>query len=51
VRASVVDGEIVPNSLTATPRRAQPEVRRHAPEGVLLWEELITERRAEAERE
>lgn len=51
VSASVVNGEIVVNSLDAALKRMQAEVRRRVPEGVSLVDELIAERRAEAARE
>ena len=51
VSASLVDGEIVVDTLHAVIKRAQAEARRHVPEGVSLVDELIAERRAEAARE
>jgi bifunctional DNA-binding transcriptional regulator/antitoxin component of YhaV-PrlF toxin-antitoxin module len=51
VSASLVDGEIVVDTLDAAIKRMQAEVRRHVPEGVSLVDELIAERRAEAARE
>ncbi len=51
VSASVVDGDIVVDTLHAVIKRVQAEVRRHVPEGVSLVDELIAERRAEAARE
>jgi bifunctional DNA-binding transcriptional regulator/antitoxin component of YhaV-PrlF toxin-antitoxin module len=51
VSASVVEGEVVVDTLAAVIRRAQAAVRRHVPEGVSLVDELIAERRAEAARE
>jgi len=51
VSASVIDGDVVVDTLDAVIKRAQAEVRRHVPEGVSLVDELIAERRAEAARE
>jgi AbrB family looped-hinge helix DNA binding protein len=49
--ASVVDGEIRLLTKAAAVRRAQEVVRQFVPPGVSLVEELLTDRRREAERE
>jgi bifunctional DNA-binding transcriptional regulator/antitoxin component of YhaV-PrlF toxin-antitoxin module len=51
VSATVVDGDVVVDTLDAVIKRMQAEFRRHIPEGVSLVDELIAERRAEAARE
>jgi bifunctional DNA-binding transcriptional regulator/antitoxin component of YhaV-PrlF toxin-antitoxin module len=48
VSATVIDGEVVVDTLDAAIKRAQAGMRRHVPEGVSLVDELIAERRAEA---
>ena len=45
------DGEVRVCSYQQSLRRIQEELRRYVPEGELLSERLIAERRAEAERE
>ena len=45
------DGEVRITTVREAIRRAQEIVRRYIPEGVSLSDELIAERRAEAERE
>jgi len=45
------DGEAVITTRRARLERARALVRKHVPEGVSLVDELIAERRAEAERE
>ena len=47
----LLDGEVRITTRQARMRRAQELVRRYIPEGVSLVDELIAERRAEAERE
>jgi AbrB family looped-hinge helix DNA binding protein len=49
--ASLEDGEIRLLTMSAAVRRAQRMVRQAVPEGVSLVDELIAERRREAERE
>lgn len=51
VIARLVEGELRLVPLATAIRRAQEIVRRHVPRGVSLAEELVAERRAEAERE
>ncbi len=51
VSASVVEGEVVVDTLAAAIKRAQAYYRQFIPEGVSLVDELIAERRAEAARE
>jgi bifunctional DNA-binding transcriptional regulator/antitoxin component of YhaV-PrlF toxin-antitoxin module len=51
VSAKLIDGEVVVDTFEAALKRLQAEVRRQVPEGVSLVDELIAERRAEAERE
>jgi len=51
VSASVIDGEVVVDTLNAAVKRAQAYYRQFIPEGVSLVDELIAERRAEAARE
>jgi bifunctional DNA-binding transcriptional regulator/antitoxin component of YhaV-PrlF toxin-antitoxin module len=51
VSASLVEGEIVVDTLEAAVRRAQAYYRQAIPEDVSLVDELIAERRAEAARE
>jgi bifunctional DNA-binding transcriptional regulator/antitoxin component of YhaV-PrlF toxin-antitoxin module len=51
VNASLVEGEVVLDTLAATVKRMQAYYRQFIPEGVSLVDELIAERRAEAERE
>ena len=46
-----LDGEVRLTTRAAQLRRAQELVRRYVPEGVSLADELIADRRAEAERE
>lgn len=47
----VADGELRVRSLAKAIERAQAILRRHVPEGVSLADELIADRRREAERE
>jgi len=49
--ASVQDGRVVLEPYAAAVARARALLRRYIPPGTLLSEELIAERRAEAERE
>ena len=51
VVVEVTDGELRVRSLPAAIARAQTILRRHVPEGVSLADELIADRRREAERE
>jgi bifunctional DNA-binding transcriptional regulator/antitoxin component of YhaV-PrlF toxin-antitoxin module len=51
VSATVVDGDVVVDTLDAAVKRIQAEFRRQIPEDVSLVDELIAERRAEAARE
>ena len=51
VVVDVADGELRVRSLPAAIARAQAILRRHVPEGVSLADELIADRRREAERE
>ena len=51
VSASVVEGEVVLDTLDAVIKRAQAYYRSVIPAHVSLVDELIAERRAEAERE
>lgn len=51
VTMRVVDGELRVRSTKSGLARAQEIVRRYVPEGVSLVDELIADRRAEAERE
>jgi len=51
VSASVVEGDVVLDTLDAAVKRAQSYYRQFIPEGVSLVDELIAERRAESERE
>jgi bifunctional DNA-binding transcriptional regulator/antitoxin component of YhaV-PrlF toxin-antitoxin module len=51
VSTTVVDGELVLDTLEAVIKRAQAYYRQFVPEGVSLVDELIAERRAEAARE
>ena len=51
ITASVVEGEVVLDTLTAAVKRMQAYYRQFIPEGVLLVDELIAERPGEAERE
>ena len=51
VRLMMQDGELRVFTLDQAIRRAQELVRRHVPEGTSLVDELIAERRAEAERD
>ena len=51
VVVEVTDGELRVRSLPAAIARAQAILRRHVPEGVSLVDELIADRRREAERE
>ncbi len=51
VLVGVDDGELRVRSLDKAVARAQALVRRHVPAGVSLADELIAERRSEAERE
>ena len=48
---SINDGELRVRSLATAVARAQALVRKYVPEGVSLVDELIAERRREAERE
>ena len=47
----LADGELRVRSLSKAIERAQAILRRHMPEGVSLADELISDRRREAERE
>jgi len=49
--ARVVDGAVILEPIDVAVRRVQASVRKYVPEGVSLVDELIAERRAEAERE
>jgi AbrB family looped-hinge helix DNA binding protein len=51
VLVDVAEGELRVRSLSKAIERAQAIVRRHVPEGVSLADELIADRRREAERE
>lgn len=51
VLVDVADGELRVRSLSKAIARAQAILRRHVPEGVSLVDELIADRRREAERE
>jgi len=51
VLVDVEDGELRVRSLAKAIERAQAIVRRHVPEGSSLADELIADRRGEAERE
>ena len=51
VSVSVVDGEVVVDTLDAAVKRMQAYYRQFIPEGVSLVDELFAERRAEATRE
>lgn len=51
VRIEVVDGELRVRSFKAALERVRAMVREYVPEGVSLADELIADRRAEAERE
>jgi len=51
VVVDVADGELRVRSLPKAIARAQEILRRHVPEGVSLADELIADRRREAERE
>jgi AbrB family looped-hinge helix DNA binding protein len=51
IRLRLEDGELRLFTLAEAIRRIQEMVRAHVPEGVSLVDELIAERRAEAERE
>lgn len=51
VLVDVADGELRVRSLSKAIERAQAILRRHVPDGVSLADELIAERRREAERE
>ncbi len=51
VLVDVADGELRVRSLPAAIARAQAILRRYVPEGVSLADELIADRRREAERE
>ena len=51
VVVDVADGELRVRSLSTAIARAQAILRRHVPEGVSLVDELIADRRREAERE
>ena len=51
VLIDVSDGELRVRSLSKAIARAQAILRRHVPEGVSLADELIADRRREAERE
>ncbi len=49
--ARVIDGTVILEPIDVAIRRVQASVRKYVPEGVSLVDELIAERRAEAERE
>lgn len=51
VLLDIEDGELRVRSLSQAIARAQAILRRHVPEGVSLADELIADRRREAERE
>ena len=51
VLVDVADGELRVRSMSKAIERAQAILRRHVPEGVSLADELIADRRREAERE
>jgi bifunctional DNA-binding transcriptional regulator/antitoxin component of YhaV-PrlF toxin-antitoxin module len=51
ISASVVEGEVVLDTLEAAVKRMQAYYRRIIPEDISLVDELIAERRAEAARE
>ena len=51
VLLDIEDGELRVRSLNQAIARAQAILRRHVPEGVSLVDELIADRRREAERE
>ncbi len=51
VVVDVTDGELRVRSLPAAIARAQAIVRRHVPDGVSLADELMADRRREADRE
>ncbi len=51
VLVDVTDGELRVRSLPAAIARAQAILRRYVPEGVSLADEIISDRRREAERE
>ena len=51
VLVDIEDGELRVRSLTQAIARAQAILRRHVPKGVSLADELIADRRREAERE
>jgi bifunctional DNA-binding transcriptional regulator/antitoxin component of YhaV-PrlF toxin-antitoxin module len=51
VLVDVADGELRVRSLSKAIERAQAILRRHVPEGVSLADELIADRRREAEGE
>lgn len=51
VLVDVADGELRVRSISKAIERAQAILRRHVPEGVSLADELIADRRREAERE
>ena len=51
VLVDVAEGELRVRSLSTALKRAQAILRRHVPEGVSLADELIADRRREAERE
>jgi AbrB family looped-hinge helix DNA binding protein len=51
VLVDVADGELRVRSLSKAIERAQAILRRHLPEGLSLADELIADRRREAERE
>jgi AbrB family looped-hinge helix DNA binding protein len=51
VLIDVADGELRVRSLSKAIERAQAILRRHVPEGVSLADELIADRRREADRE
>ena len=51
VVVDVADGELRVRSMPAAVARAQAILRRHVPEGVSLADELVADRRREAERE
>lgn len=51
VLVDIADGELRVRSLAKAIERAQAILRRHVPEGVSLADELIADRRREADRE
>lgn len=51
VMVSIDNGELRVRSMSRALERARSILRRHIPEGVSLSDELVADRRAEAERE